>query len=139
MREIATHKVKANEPVRITVLDIPGEGNACHDYQLEAGEYRRVINFQNGVIPVNGINGVTNEALLAIVADRLEGFQAGKFRCDENAAALKAVRAALGELKDRTATRMAQGVEGQNVKHESPPRPSDASEPPKPAKKRAKK
>ena len=73
---------------------------------------RTTILFQNGAIPEAGVNGVTQEVLLAIVADRLRSFQAGPFANDYNAAALSHVESALGALLDRTRNRMARGVEG---------------------------
>ncbi len=119
MREITSHIVKAHEPVKITVLDHPGVGGACYDYLLEYGTGRREINFQNGRIPAHGINGVTNEALLAIVLDRLNGFQSGPSPCDENEVATVHVQMALIELNARTALRLTQGVEGTNSGHVS--------------------
>lgn len=57
-------------------------------------------------------NGVDNESLLAIVADRLRGFQSGGFRNDFNERALEHIEKAIGELENRTADRKARGVEG---------------------------
>lgn len=70
------------------------------------------IRFQNGPIPQNGINGVTIEALIAVCADRLAGFQEGPFPCQENADALVHLHCALESLHNRTRARMARGVEG---------------------------
>src|SRR5690606_27740942 len=77
------HKVNpANDKLEIKVLDEPGAGGANHVYHVTGfGENGVMICFQNGPINENGINGVTQEALLAIVADRLRSFQAGKFAC----------------------------------------------------------
>jgi len=58
------------------------------------------------------VNGVTNEALLAIVADRLSSFQQGRYACRENADALFHTESALAWLKERTRERMQRGVEG---------------------------
>ncbi len=70
------------------------------------------ILFQNGPIGEVGVNGLTHEVLLAIIADRLRSFQAGQFACSENAAALESVEAAQRSLKSRTEARLARGVEG---------------------------
>jgi hypothetical protein len=70
------------------------------------------INFQNGPINENGMNGVTQEVLLAIVADRLRSFQAGKYACRENAIALTKIEEAQHWLQSRTRARMSRGVEG---------------------------
>jgi len=69
------------------------------------------MKFQQGN-PADGVNGLTNEVLLAIVEDRLMGFQSGQFACEENNAALLAVQAAQSALNIRTANREARGVEG---------------------------
>jgi hypothetical protein len=59
--------------------------------------------------------GVTNEALLAVVIDRLEGFQRGEFPCPENALALSGCRLALDSLQKRTRDRLTRGVENKAV------------------------
>ena len=71
-----------------------------------------LISFQNGPISEAGVNGVSNEALLAIVIDRLEGFQRGQYSCRENALALTKLQEAMHWLHHRTRERMARGVEG---------------------------
>ena len=70
--------------------------------------------FQNGPIQTAGVNGITQEVLLAIVIDRLRSFQAGPFPCDENAEALGYCEMALDFLKERTKMRLARGVEGKS-------------------------
>lgn len=70
------------------------------------------IRFQVGPASDDGINGITNEALLAIVRDRLECFQNSQFACDENQVALDAVIAAMNSLHARTRKRATRGVEG---------------------------
>ncbi len=72
------------------------------------------IHFQTGPIREAGVNGCSNEDLLAIVADRLECLQKGKFPCEENRGALRHVLLALGFLHQRTADRKKRGVEGKN-------------------------
>lgn len=130
MREIIEHRANpANDRLKIEVTDEPGAGGANHRYEITGFDtaknpsavghdgYRSsfsrcVIVFQNGTIPENGVNGLTQEALLAIVADRLRSFQAGPFACPENADALAATEEALAALLSRTKTRMVRGVEG---------------------------
>lgn len=59
--------------------------------------------------------GVTMEALLAVVIDRLECFQTyqmGHFKCIENEEALGHLTKALAALHDRTLKRRQRGVEG---------------------------
>ena len=69
------------------------------------------VRFQDGPVD-QGINGVTNEVLLAILEDRLLGFQGGPFSHESNEVALEHVRAAMQALQARTAEREARGVEG---------------------------
>jgi len=70
------------------------------------------VAFQNGPIKEHGYNGLTQEALFAIIIDRLEGFQSGKFACRENAVALTHTESALLWLTKRTLDRLARSVEG---------------------------
>lgn len=115
MRELTGHKVNpANDRLQIRVMDEPGHGGANHVYEISGfdNEGPMTIGFQNGAIKEAGVNGVTHEALLAILVDRLEAFQAGPYANDYNAAALDHLRSAQGALQDRTRERMARGVEG---------------------------
>ena len=75
-----------------------------------------LVEFQNGPIKEVGVNGVTNEALLAIVIDRLQGFQKGQFQCRENAIALTHLEDAMHWLQHRTNERLKRGVEGTHQK-----------------------
>ena len=75
-------------------------------------ELRAAIQFQYGPVKQQGANGISNEALLAIVLDRLARFQMGKFRCKENDEAMQAIHKGLYWLRQRTESRMARGVEG---------------------------
>lgn len=127
-REITSHKLNGlNEALNIVVLDKPGAGNACHDYAItfnDGGHERSpisvrhgrncIISFQNGPITENGVNGISNEALLAIVEDRLTGFQSGQFACRENAVALTKIQEAMMWLQRRTIDRVKRNVEGTN-------------------------
>lgn len=131
MRELNGHKVNsANDILTVTALDEPGPGGASHAYLIDGALYAknaslkaydgRPLNgstfvgilFQNGPIPEVGVNGITHEALIAILIDRLEGFQAGKFSCAENADALVFLIAAQKALQSRTRNRLQRGVEG---------------------------
>lgn len=61
---------------------------------------------------VLGANGITHEVLLAVLIDRLQGFQGGPYACRENAIALTKLEEALLWLNKRTLQRVARGVEG---------------------------
>lgn len=120
MREITDHEINpANGDIRIIVQDEPGPGGANHHYELaypKAGggpRLRCFLTFQNGpVTEAGGVNGITQEALIAVCIDRLRAFQAGEFACRENAIALTHLEDALHWLHHRTRARQARGVEG---------------------------
>ncbi len=131
METITSHKVNGlNKEIEIEVLDEPGDGGACHRYRINLGPLPdsnwdkrserpspyTVINFQEGPIKEEGVNGISNESLLAIVEHRLQGFQSGEFSCSENLEALNNVREALRWLNNRTLDRLERGVEGTNEK-----------------------
>lgn len=127
MRELTSHKVSGlNESLEIQAMDPPGSGGASHAYNVygfhtkhnESADHRTddetclKVLFQNGPIGESGVNGISNEALLAIVEDRLKGFQSGKYACRENQMALDRVQEAMHWLHHRTRERVARGVEG---------------------------
>ncbi|MCK6488310.1 MAG: hypothetical protein L6R48_08280 [Planctomycetes bacterium] len=132
VRTITDHIINpANDKLTITVTDAPGAGGANHAYLVagfepannpstdglrDAGSNTagQGILFQNGPIAEVGVNGITQEVLLAIVADRLRSFQAGPFSCRENALALTKIEEAMHWLQQRTLARMRRGVEGTN-------------------------
>ena len=142
MRQLTDHIVSGDQAVQleIVVTDAPGAGGACHEYRIrgifskegmvplskltnvEVLEDGRVcgdlcaVSFQDGPIKEFGVNGITQEALLAIVIDRLRSFQAGHYACEENRVALTYCEAALKALQTRTLARIKRGVEGTNEK-----------------------
>ena len=118
MRFINDHKVNhANDKITVSVMDEPGAGGACHEYDVTLPDGRTTrISFQNGPIADSGVNGLTQEVLIAICVDRLRGFQSGQFACRENALALTKLEEAQHWLHHRTQQRMARGVEGTNEK-----------------------
>ena len=74
----------ARRGLTVTVTDEPGSGGANHAYEVsgyagKSGANSVLIEFQNGPINEAGVNGLTHEVLLAIVADRLRSFQQGPF------------------------------------------------------------
>jgi hypothetical protein len=131
MRELKDHIVEGDLPqnqLKIQVTDEPGAGGASHRYEISGIEHYNpsetieekrlaprncIILFQQGPIKEAGINGITQEALLAIVIDRLRSFQAGPFPSEENDMALQNCMSALYWLKERTKKRLARGIEGQ--------------------------
>jgi hypothetical protein len=115
MRKLTDHiSNPVNDRIEISVMDEPGAGGAHHYYavDVDGSEKGLDVYFQDGPITEYGVNGVTQEVLLAIVIDRLRCFQAGPFACPENADALTHSVEALEALKSRTKACMARGVEG---------------------------
>lgn len=134
MRELTGHKVNvANDLLKIEVLDEPGSGGASHLYHITGfnsesnpsdpwkarhgqSATHSTILFQNGPIAEVGVNGLTHEALIEIVADRLSSFQKGPFANDCNEKALNHLLSAQDWLQRRTRERMNRGVEGTHQK-----------------------
>ena len=132
MRELTGHVVNpANDRLKIEVIDEAGQGGACHRYDItgfdteknasnltpdgyKSSFSRAIILFQNGPIDEdgNGINGLTHEALLEILIDRMKGFQSGQYACENNQLTLECLMSAQGYLLSRTKERMARNVEG---------------------------
>lgn len=105
--------------LQVTVATVGGPKNGSFpNYSVFSsnGEADVILRFQDGPILEVGINGVTNEALLAIVIDRLRDFQAGDFSCRENALALTHIETGLLWLHKRTADRIGRNVEGRMEK-----------------------
>lgn len=98
----------------------PNSGGASHDYRLlieVPGGTLKVgrIQFQHGPRKEPGSTpGVTEAALLAILIDRLEGFQAGPYRCRENAIMLTKLQECLHWTRHRADERARRGVLGKN-------------------------
>jgi len=95
---------------RTPEIDVNG-----HYYSVLTGKDYQTIKFQLGPVPANGVNGLTNEALLAVLIHRTKVLDA-KFGCDENKRAIQHMEEALVNLEVRTARRMVRGVEGKEVK-----------------------
>lgn len=113
------HKINDFNRKYITVERTAGLG----DPRVEGREYTITVDgtatdtlgFQNGPVTEVGVNGLTDEALLAIVIDRLECFQRGAYKCRENALAITKLEEAMHWLGHRSADRERRGVEGENL------------------------
>lgn len=119
MRELTGHKVNLiNDRLKVTAVDVPGRGGANHEYEISGFDAPVTIriSFQDGPIAERGVNGITNEALLEILIDRLRGFQQGPYPGRENALALTKMEEAKFWLRERTRDRMDRGVEGTSQK-----------------------
>lgn len=112
--EIGTEKYTV-----VYAVDEKGEGGANHVYDVsttqEPSIALQMVKFQKGSIKEHGVNGVMNEDLIAMVIDRLQGFQSGKFSCRENAIAVTKLEEALMWLRKRTMDREKRGIEGTSI------------------------
>lgn len=110
-----------NESIVITT-DTPDPSGAAHEYSahIESGAdgwQVAHVQFQKGPRNVEGsIAGMTEAALLAILIDRLRGFQAGPYSCRENAIQLTHLEECLHWTKARADERARRNVLGKNIK-----------------------
>lgn len=125
MRELNWTKAgRIDKCLVVEALDAPGYGNGNHLYRISGVQgpldHHPIptidIRFQNGALDEVGANGISDESLLAIVEDRLKGFQSGRYACRENAIALTKIQEAMHWLQHRTRERQARGVEGTHQK-----------------------
>lgn len=125
-RELYDHKgSKLNrECIRVYTNDLRAEDNAHHKYVIDVEKpaltsdqvtevvERCELNFQNGGLAEVGPNGITEQALLAVVLDRLRSFNDGPYRSRENSVAITKIEEALMWMQKRADDRARRGVEG---------------------------
>jgi len=118
MHEIVTHKTglpsDANDKLAIYGVE-PSAGGAHSTYRIAHPDCPVASEL---VFQTLDRVGLTNEALVAIVIDRLTAFQAGSFSCLENSEALENFVRGLRALQRRTSRRITQGIEGKLVESE---------------------
>lgn len=125
MRTIITHHTSsfARDHIEVLAVDEPGSGGAHHDYVINvydspaANSARALVQsvslkYQHGPIK-DGVNGILDEALLAVVADRLGAFSQGEFRSRETALAHTKVQEAILWMQERQRERASRGVQGE--------------------------
>jgi hypothetical protein len=118
MRDITLHHDGhgLNDLLTISADDL-GPGGASHVYLVQDADRQVVaqVKFQHGPRqdPAS-IVGCTEAVLLAILIDRLTGFQAGPFACRENAIQLTKLEETLMWTRKRADDRAARGVLGKN-------------------------
>lgn len=121
MKSITSHRLGMGrpDPLNDRILIEPvgqrsaGGASSCYHLHLRAeGGATVVIPFQDGN-PNGVINGVSNEALIAIVMDRCRDWQDGPFPHDKNAEALGHLAAAMKCFHDRALERIERGVQGE--------------------------
>ena len=108
-------KIGSERFTKVFATDEPGYGGASHEYNVvnkQSKDVYTMVKFQKGPVQEHGVNGCFNEDLIAIVIDRMRGFQYGDFPCRENAIALTKLEEALHWLDHRTKDRQNRGVEG---------------------------
>lgn len=103
------------EPIMMRKLDIDTDQESMDGSSSLIVEEHVRLKFQCGPIKEFGENGTTIEHILELLINRLEGFQKGPFKCEENDKALTHLDAAKEALEERTRDRQARGVEGQNI------------------------
>lgn len=120
MTKLYDHKTNAvNEALTVTRVDDASSPATPWDrpeYRIGDGtpEVDVTLRFQHGPIGEVGVNGLTIEALTAVILDKLRGFQESPYSCRENACAITKYEEALMWLHKRTNDRVRRGVEGQN-------------------------
>ena len=113
MREITTHRVNENDTaLRIFAVDEI-------EYRIEANEpgretsfpFQLNIDFQHGIFS-EGVNGITDAALLAIVEDRLRAMKPIPRAYSLHQYAVTYIGMALAQLKRLSESIAARSVEG---------------------------
>lgn len=108
---IDSHHVKGYAfNIEISAVPVDRYGMASYTYNLTKSydgkpgyQFIKDLNFQIGDPRVFGVNGVTNEALLAIMIHRLQGFQNNPAtNCSENQEAINHMELAMEALYSRT-------------------------------------
>jgi len=109
-----------NNGVTVTAMSTQHKGNVLwgHSYMVSGlpgvSPAFMMIDFQKGPVKSNSPNGLTNEALLAILIHRTEHLNT-LFPCTQNRHAINHMRMALELLEARTNERMERGVEGMDI------------------------
>ena len=132
-RELYDHKNNKfnREYIVVKTADYRATDNAHHKYTIEvlsgipltAGDETKSedsvetceLNFQNGGLKEVGPNGITDQALLAVVLDRLRSFNDGPYRCRENSMMITKIEEALMWGEKRGNDRSRRNVEGERI------------------------
>lgn len=121
MKEVK-HDLLTNKYTRVLHEEEPFKFNAPHYFEVESANPDDIdftvgiVHFQEGPIKENGVNGVANEDLIAMVICRLEHFQQSEYSSRDNAMAITKLEEALLWLRKRTIGRESRGVEGTSAK-----------------------
>ena len=124
-RELYDHKGNRfnRECIDVATADERASDNAHHAYAINVRAFEVpkdaapvlsvTLRFQNGGLKEVGANGITDQALLAIVLDRVRSFNDGQFRCRENSVVITKLEEALMWMEKRGNDRARRGVEGE--------------------------
>ena len=108
----------------VTTIDEPNHetgGGAHHMYGVSYGDPSgekgdpglAVLEFQNGPVSEAGVNGITNEALIAVVPDRPRSFQKSPYSCREHAPMIPPFKDTLLRLPKCTLGQGPRGIAGE--------------------------
>jgi hypothetical protein len=113
------------ECIDVLTADERGTDNAHHAYTINVRAFEQpkdaaptlsvTLQFQNGSLSEVGGNGITDQALLAIILDRKRSFNDGPFRCRENSMVITKLEEALMWEEKRGNDRARRGVEGERM------------------------
>lgn len=127
-RELFDHKTsKLNrECIVVKTADYRSEDGAHHKYTIEVFPFNAEpgaepvhtvqLEFQNGPLAEVGANGITEQALIAIVLDRFRSFNSGPYGCRENSIMITKLEEALLWGQKRANDRAMRNVEGVRAK-----------------------
>lgn len=115
--------ISPTDLLQVQALDAPDAAGLQHVYavsgftglndSLTGGIPNQLLMiFQNGPVEDKGVNGLTNEVVIAVVADRLRCLEAGPYTTGSRARALAHLEEALQELTSLTIDRRSRGVDG---------------------------
>lgn len=102
-----TLTIGTQEHTEVVCLDELANDGAYHEYVVyeavvEKDEDCRSfakVSFQKGLIKEVGVNGCQHEDVIAMVIDRLEHYQNGKYSCEHNRIALEHLQLSLAWLR----------------------------------------
>ncbi|HXG86113.1 MAG TPA: hypothetical protein VNI84_18985 [Pyrinomonadaceae bacterium] len=113
------------ECVSVMTCDDRSSDGANHKYEITVWKNAQTsdsndelvehckLNFQNGGLKEVGANGITDQSLIAVVMDRIRGFNDGPFRCRENSMVITKLEEAMMWMEKRSNDRARRGVEGE--------------------------
>ena len=111
------------ECVEVETMDTRASDGAHHEYVIRVNPENSVgtpvmvcgLQFQNGGLKEVGANGITDQALIAVVLDRMRSFNDGQFRCRENSMIITKLEEAMLWMEKRSNDRARRNVEGERI------------------------